>query len=84
MNTRDVLIRAASNQERSTKAEVYMDSGVENLNARVDELFAGGGRPSGLEAMPSSGRGRRLPVAVRAPAQDFAVDAHRTAVLIAK
>ena len=42
MNTRDVLVRAASNLERSTRAEVYMDSGVENLNDSVDQLFAGG------------------------------------------
>jgi len=44
MNTRDVLVRAASNLERSTKAEVYMDSGVENLNASVDPLFGEGVR----------------------------------------
>ncbi|MBK7585837.1 MAG: DDE-type integrase/transposase/recombinase [Myxococcales bacterium] len=42
MNTRDVLVRAARNLERSTKAEVYMDSGAENLNASVDELFLDG------------------------------------------
>ena len=42
MNTRDVLVRAASNLECSTKAEVYMDSGVENLNTSVDELFLDG------------------------------------------
>lgn len=42
INTRDVLVRAASNLECPPKAEVYMDSGVENINASVDELFVGG------------------------------------------
>ena len=42
MNTRDVLVRAASNLEGPMTAEVYMDSGVENLNASVDPLFSEG------------------------------------------
>ncbi len=32
MNTRDVLTRAAGHLVASTKADVFMDSGVENLN----------------------------------------------------
>jgi transposase InsO family protein len=39
MNTRDVLTTAAANLEASTKADVFMDSGVENLNGDVDALF---------------------------------------------
>ncbi len=42
MNTRDVLVRAASNLERPMTAEVYLDSGAENLNDSVDDLFLDG------------------------------------------
>jgi transposase InsO family protein len=42
MNTCFVLVRAASNIEAPTQAAVYMDSGVENINGDVDELFEGG------------------------------------------
>ena len=41
MNTCFVLVRAASNIEAPTQAAVYMDSGVENINGDVDELFEG-------------------------------------------
>jgi transposase InsO family protein len=43
MNTHAVLTTAASNLAASANAEVFMDSGVENLNADVDPLFEGGG-----------------------------------------
>jgi putative transposase len=39
MNTCDVLSRAARHLNAATKADVFMDSGVENLNADVDSLF---------------------------------------------
>jgi putative transposase len=42
MNTHDVLTRAASYLATSAKADVLMDSGVENLNGAVDPLFDGG------------------------------------------
>jgi putative transposase len=42
MNTREVLTRAVGNLAASAKAEVFMDSGVENLNGAVDPLFEGG------------------------------------------
>jgi putative transposase len=41
MNTHDVLTRAAGPLVASTN--VFMDSGVENLNGDVDPLFDGGG-----------------------------------------
>lgn len=41
MNTHAVLTRAASNLDAATTADVFMDSGVENLNADVDALFDG-------------------------------------------
>jgi putative transposase len=41
MNTHDVLTRAAGNLAESAKADVFMDSGVENLNGDVDPLFEG-------------------------------------------
>ena len=40
MNTHDVLTRAAGHLVASTN--VFMDSGVENLNGDVDRLFDGG------------------------------------------
>jgi hypothetical protein len=40
MNTHDVLTRAAGHLVASTN--VFMDSGVENLNGEVDPLFDGG------------------------------------------
>jgi putative transposase len=40
MNTHDVLTRAAGHLVASTN--VFMDSGVENLNGEVDRLFHGG------------------------------------------
>jgi hypothetical protein len=40
MNTRGVLTRAASHLVASTN--VFMESGVENLNDEVDPLFDGG------------------------------------------
>jgi putative transposase len=39
MKTRDVLTTAAANLEASTKTDVFMDSGVENLNGDGDALF---------------------------------------------
>ena len=42
MNTHDVLTRAAGHLVASTKADAFMDSGVENLNGDVDPLFDGG------------------------------------------
>jgi hypothetical protein len=42
MNTHDVLTRPAGHLVASTKADVFMDSGVENLNGDVDPLFDGG------------------------------------------
>jgi transposase InsO family protein len=42
MNTHDVLSKAAANLKPSTTAEVFMDSGVENLNGEVDPLFERG------------------------------------------
>jgi transposase InsO family protein len=41
MNTHAVLTRAAANLDATTKADVLMDSGVENLNSHVDEVFEG-------------------------------------------
>jgi putative transposase len=41
MNTHEVLTRAAGNLAASTKSDVFMDSGVENLNGDVDPLFEG-------------------------------------------
>ncbi len=41
MNTCFVLVTAASNIEAQTQAAVYMDSGVENINGDVDEVFEG-------------------------------------------
>jgi putative transposase len=41
MNTHEVLARAAGNLAASAKADVFMDSGVENLNGDVDPLFEG-------------------------------------------
>jgi transposase InsO family protein len=41
MNTCDVLTKAAGNLNAATKADLFMDSGVENLNADVDALFDG-------------------------------------------
>jgi putative transposase len=41
MNTRDVLNIAAANLDVTTTAAVFMDSGVENLNSDVDEVFEG-------------------------------------------
>jgi putative transposase len=42
MNTHAVLTTAAGNLAASAKADVFMDSGVENLNGDVDPLFDGG------------------------------------------
>jgi hypothetical protein len=42
MNTHAVLTTAAGNLAASTKADVFMDSGVENLNGDVDPLSEGG------------------------------------------
>jgi hypothetical protein len=39
MNTRAVLVRAARQLVTPSRADVVMDSGVENLNGTVDELF---------------------------------------------
>jgi putative transposase len=41
MNTHGVLTRAAGNLPASTKADVFMESGVENLNGDVAPLFDG-------------------------------------------
>jgi putative transposase len=41
MNTRDVLGTAAESLGTTTKASVFMDSGVENLNGAVDMVFDG-------------------------------------------
>jgi transposase InsO family protein len=43
MNTCDVLRTAAEHIGATTKASVFMDSGVENLNGTVDRVFDGGG-----------------------------------------
>jgi len=42
MNTHAVLSAAARNLAASAKADVFMDSGIENLNDDVDPLFEGG------------------------------------------
>jgi hypothetical protein len=39
MNTHAVLVRAARQLVTPSRADVVMDSGVENLNGTVDELF---------------------------------------------
>jgi putative transposase len=41
MNTHAVLVGAASHLADPSRADVVMDSGVENLNGAVDELFDG-------------------------------------------
>jgi transposase InsO family protein len=41
MNTHALLTRAGTNLDATTKADVFMDSGVENLNDNVDGLFEG-------------------------------------------
>ena len=41
MNTHEVLTRAAGNLAAPAVADVFMDSGVENLNGDVDPLFEG-------------------------------------------
>ncbi len=42
MNNHDVLARAARPLVALTKADVFMDSGVENINGYVDPIFDGG------------------------------------------
>ena len=41
MNTHEVLTRAAGNLAAPAVADVFMDSGVENLNGDVDPMFEG-------------------------------------------
>ena len=41
-NTSLVLAQAARGVESASKTDVYMDSGIENLNAHVDQLFGDG------------------------------------------